>query len=161
MGSNCERTVVCGENKGWTSCAITDYKNCWSLQVLKGHTYSPLEQGNRMCRSLLSGISFFIELYGLFVYVFLTYSQLVDRKLESLASHTLIRLLLLLDLMLRMYKLFWSPTQRRLFMLMGISWNQPLHIIARFQTLFLLILLYLLLLLLIAILAIFFFPESC
>jgi hypothetical protein len=112
-----------------------------------------------MCRSLLSGISFFIELYGLFVYVFLTYSQLVDRKLESLASHTLIRLLLLLDLMLRMYKLFWSPTQRRLFMLMGISWNQPLHIIARFQTLFLLILLYLLLLLLIAILAIFFFPS--
>jgi hypothetical protein len=89
-----------------------------------------------MCRSLLSGISFFIELYGLFVYVFLTYSQLVDRKLESLASHTLIRLLLLLDLMLRMYKLFWSPTQRRLFMLMGISWNQPLHIIARFQALF-------------------------
>lgn len=133
MDTSCKRTVVCCENKCRTSCAIIDNKNCWSLWGIKGCNFSPLKQGERICRSLLSGIVTSSLLFVCSLMCFLKHSPLIDRKLKSLASHTSIRLLLQPSLMLIKYKWSWSPTQRKLFMLMGSSWNQQLHIITRFH----------------------------
>jgi len=127
MGHDWKKIVVYGEDKCWTSCAIIDHKNCWSLRGNKECNFPHLSKANPYYQEWTSSI----HPYGLFVdvKVFTTSWQ----KAIKFNKPYIDRIVIVAKPRVDKVQVVLKPhTKDVLFVFIESFWNQLLHIIVRF-----------------------------